>query len=191
MSLKSKVSNMFTNNKPKKGGNMGTTDNYDVLNKLWGGSSTATATASMIQQEREEALARMQMEQYKQLANSSAYGQQLANQVPGTLGTALGAATTTTWGPGTVQYQQPIYTTTNTEPAFRIEEMENLMMLQVINLITNVGPAVAKKIIRRFKINFSDAKFEQITKDLAKASSDDDDPDLDKVINECVKEVKL
>ena len=188
MSLKSKVSNMFTNNKSKKGGNMATTDNYDVLDKLWGG--TATATSGMIQQDKEEMLRQMQMEQYKQLANT-AYGQQLANQVPGTLGTALGAATTTTWGPGTVQYQQPIYTTTNTEPAFRIEEMENLMMLQVINLITNVGPAVAKKIIRRFKINFSDAKFEQVTKDLAKASSDDDDPDLDKVINDAVKEVKL
>ena len=190
MSLKSKVSNMFTNNKSKKGGNMATTDNYDVLDKLWGG--TATATSGMIQQDKEEMLRQMQMEQYKQLANT-AYGQQLANQVPGTLGTALGAATTTTWGPG-VQYQQPIYTrfgltTTNTEPAFRIEEMEHLMMLQVINLITNVGPAVAKKIIRRFKINFSDAKFEQVTKDLA--SSDDDDPDLDKVINDAVKEVKL
>jgi len=148
MSLKSKVSNMFTNNKSKKGGNMATTDNYDVLDKLWGGTATA----------------------YKQLANSSVVAAPKA--VPNTRG-------------------PPIYTTTNTEPAFRIEEMENLMMLQVINLITNVGPAVAKKIIRRFKINFSDAKFEQVTKDLAKASSDDDDPDLDKVINDAVKEVKL
>jgi len=64
-------------------------------------------------------------------------------------------------------------------------------MLQVINLIANFGPTVSKKICVRFNLQITRDEIDQIHKDLTRAIADDSDPDLDKVINDVAKEVKL
>lgn len=188
--------NMFTNKrKDKKGGlgKMGTTDstNYENMAKLLGitqdklegymqataTTTTATSTAAGLQQQ----LNQLSSQQANQLQN--AYGSN-AIQYPVTTTTGgLG----TTWVQTPTPYVSPMYTTT-TETS---DELHQIMVLQVINLIANFGPTVAKKIVSRFKINVKREEIDQIHKDLTKSIADDDDPDLDKAINEAVKEVKV
>jgi hypothetical protein len=186
---------------------MGTND-MDVLDKLWG------SQADVMQQAKAQRLEELRTEeQYKKYAQQ-AYGQQLANQAAGTipytttstassatltalqmqqaqqLGNAYGSGTVSipsvwTTSPNTVQY--PGTPTPTDEPT----EFRQLVLLQVINLITNVGPSTTKKLLRRFKIDVKPSEVDDIYKDMSKVFNNDDDPELDKVINDAVKEVKL
>lgn len=147
----------------------------------------------------------MQQEQElrKQSDELKKYYQQ-ATQAPGMVGTSSATAammqqlgnaygsntsipsawtTTATSSPQVVQYGTPT--------PIENTEFRQLVLLQVINLIVNVGPSMAKKLIKRFEIKLTNDEVDKIYTDMSKTLSNDDDPELDKVINEAVKEVKV
>lgn len=155
----------------------------EQLEKYIDSSSTGTATAAMLQQQANE----LKQEYYQQLAQ-----QQLPSNY-GTLG-ATSTSTTTTgnwipsvWTTGTPTPQPIGYP----QPPQEMPDYKQLILLQIVNLITNVGPTTAKKILRKFKIGISPAEVDDIHKSMDKVLSNDDDPELDKVINDVAKEVKL
>ena len=167
-------------------------DNWDVMEKLWGTQQLDEAKDAMKQmqaelahqkyaahaaQQNQQALTNSQM--YSQLQN--AYGSAAGPQIPSVWSTSSTSGTTL----GQV-YQNP-------QPVESMDEarFKQLVMLQVINLIANFGPTVSKKICVRFNLQITRDEIDQIHKDLTRAIADDDDQDLEKVINDVAKEVKL
>ena len=176
MSLKSKVLNTFINNKSKKGGKMATSsslpgswlqlDDSSTLSTLSSGNS---ATAAMMQQ---------QASQLQQLQN-----QQLGATYP--YNSAPSPFAPTPYVPTPYTNATPYTIATPVD----YPELKQILTLQVANLIANVGPLTARRILLRYKIYCED--FDVIAKELVKIMNGDDDAELDKVINDAVKEVKL
>ena len=187
MSLKSKVLNTFINNKSKKGGKMATSsslpgswlqlDDSSTLSTLSSGNS---ATAAMMQQQASQ-LQHMMQQQASQL-------QQLQNQQLGATypyNSAPSPFAPTPYVPTPYTNATPYTIATPVD----YPELKQILTLQVANLIANVGPLTARRILLRYKIYCED--FDVIAKELVKIMNGDDDAELDKVINDAVKEVKL
>lgn len=169
---------------------MGTTDNMDVLSKLWEVDPRSGASAAM-QREMEELKQQAQYQKYAQLQQYTQQANSLGAAY-GSMGVTTSTATTSSipsvWSTGSLGNQlSPTPMPTHDAQS----EFHQLVLLQVINLITNVGPSMAKKLIRRFDIKLTSGEVDKIYEDMNKTMSSDDDPELDKVINDVAKEVKL